>query len=43
MAGTFFWIDPAERLTAVFMMQGVGQREYYRKLIRNLVYAAIAD
>jgi CubicO group peptidase (beta-lactamase class C family) len=43
MAGTFFWIDPAERLTAVFMMQGVGQREYYRNLIRNLVYAAIAD
>jgi CubicO group peptidase (beta-lactamase class C family) len=43
MAGTFFWIDPAERLTAVFMMQGVGQREYYRNLIRNLVYAAIVD
>lgn len=43
MAGTFFWIDPVERLTAVFMMQGVGQREYYRNLVRNLVYAAIAD
>ncbi|TCZ58784.1 serine hydrolase domain-containing protein [Roseicella aquatilis] len=43
MAGTFFWIDPVERLVAVFMMQGVGQREYYRNLIRNLVYAAITD
>ena len=43
MAGTFFWIDPAEALTVVFMMQGVGQREYYRNLIRDLVYAAIVD
>ena len=26
----FFWIDPAEELFAVFMMQGPGQREYIR-------------
>ena len=41
MAGTFFWIDPKEELFAVFMMQGPGQREYIRTLLRNLVYAAV--
>lgn len=41
MAGTFFWIDPKEELFAVFMMQGPGQRQYTRSLMRNLVYAAV--
>ncbi|MBN8991447.1 MAG: beta-lactamase family protein [Rhizobiales bacterium] len=41
MAGTFFWIDPKEDLIAVFMMQGPGQREYIRTMLRNLVYAAV--
>jgi CubicO group peptidase (beta-lactamase class C family) len=41
MAGTFFWIDPQEDLFAVFMMQGPGQRQYTRTLIRDLVYAAV--
>src|SRR3954468_21335002 len=41
MAGTFFWIDPKEELFAVFMMQGPGQREYIRNLLRSLVYAAL--
>jgi CubicO group peptidase (beta-lactamase class C family) len=41
MGGTFFWIDPAEDLFAVFMSQGPGQREYTRTLARNLVYAAL--
>jgi CubicO group peptidase (beta-lactamase class C family) len=41
MAGTFFWIDPKEDLFAVFMSQGPGQREYFRTLIRSLVYAAV--
>jgi CubicO group peptidase (beta-lactamase class C family) len=41
MAGTFFWIDPAEDLFAVLMMQGPGQRQYTRTLMRNLVYAAV--
>jgi CubicO group peptidase (beta-lactamase class C family) len=41
MAGTFFWIDPKEDLFAVFMMQGPGQRQYMRTLLRNLVYAAV--
>jgi CubicO group peptidase (beta-lactamase class C family) len=41
MAGTFFWIDPVEDMFAVFMMQGPGQREYLRSVLRGLVYAAV--
>jgi CubicO group peptidase (beta-lactamase class C family) len=41
MAGTFFWIDPTEDMFAVFMMQGPGQRQYIRMLLRGLVYAAV--
>ncbi|EGP06803.1 class C beta-lactamase [Bradyrhizobiaceae bacterium SG-6C] len=41
MAGTFFWIDPKEDLFAVFLSQGPGQREYFRTLVRSLVYAAV--
>ncbi len=42
-AGTFFWVDPAERLYAVFMCQAPVQREYYRILFRDLVYASVTD
>jgi len=41
MAGTFFWIDPTEDLFAIFLSQGPGQREYFRTLIRSLVYATV--
>jgi CubicO group peptidase (beta-lactamase class C family) len=41
MAGTFFWIDPKEELFAVFMAQGPGQRQYFRNLVRSLIYAAV--
>ena len=41
MAGTFFFIDPAEEMFVVFMMQGPGQREYIRTLLRDLIYAAV--
>ena len=41
MAGTFFWIDPKEELFTEFMSQGPGQREYFRTLLRSLVYAAV--
>jgi CubicO group peptidase (beta-lactamase class C family) len=43
MAGTTFWIDPAEGLAAVFMIQAPGQRVTYRSLVRDMIYAAIAD
>lgn len=42
-AGTTFWVDPAERLHAVLMIQAPAQREYYRVLFRDMVYAAIVD
>jgi CubicO group peptidase (beta-lactamase class C family) len=42
-AGTSFWVDPAERLYAVLMIQAPIQREHYRVLFRDMVYAAIAD
>jgi CubicO group peptidase (beta-lactamase class C family) len=43
LAGTTFWIDPREQLFAVAMIQGPGQREYFRMLFRNLVCAAVVD
>jgi CubicO group peptidase (beta-lactamase class C family) len=43
-AGTFFWVDPLEELTAVFMSQGpFSTRAAYRRVVKQLVYAAIAD
>jgi CubicO group peptidase (beta-lactamase class C family) len=42
-AGTSFWVDPAERLFAVLMIQAPVQREHYRLLFRDLVYAAVTD
>jgi CubicO group peptidase (beta-lactamase class C family) len=41
VTGTYFWIDPAERLIAVLMLQAPDQRLHYRYLTRSLVYAAI--
>jgi CubicO group peptidase (beta-lactamase class C family) len=42
-AGTTFWVDPAERLFAVLMIQAPLQREFYRVLFRDLVYSAVTD
>jgi CubicO group peptidase (beta-lactamase class C family) len=42
-AGTTFWVDPSERLYAVLMIQAPIQREHYRVLFRDMVYAAVAD
>ena len=41
--GTSFWIDPKEEMIAVWMAQGPGQREYYRRVFKSLVLQAIAD
>ena len=43
VAGTTFWVDPAEQLFAILLLQAPGQREYYRMLFRDMVYAAFAD
>jgi CubicO group peptidase (beta-lactamase class C family) len=41
LGGTYFWVDPKERLVAVWMMQAPNQRNYYRELFRNMVYGAM--
>ncbi len=43
MAGTTFFVDPAEDLFACLMLQAPNQREYYRMLFRDLVYATLVD
>ncbi|MFT6590860.1 MAG: CubicO group peptidase (beta-lactamase class C family) [Rhodoferax sp.] len=43
MAGTTFFVDPAEDLFACLMLQAPNQREFYRKLFRDMVYAALVD
>jgi len=43
-AGTYFWVDPKEQLVAVYMTQAPSPiRSYFRKLFKQLVYAAIID
>jgi CubicO group peptidase (beta-lactamase class C family) len=43
-AGTYFWVDRKEQLVAVYMTQAPSPiRSYYRKLFKQLVYAAIVD
>jgi CubicO group peptidase (beta-lactamase class C family) len=43
IAGTTFFVDPAEDLFALLLIQAPNQREYYRPLFRDLVYAALVD
>lgn len=43
IAGTTFFVDPVEDLFAILMIQAPNQRDYYRPLFRDLVYAALAD
>lgn len=40
--GTFFWIDPKEQLIGLMMAQTPGaSRQYYRRMIKTLVYQAL--
>lgn len=41
LAGTYFWNDPQENLSAIWMMQAPYQREHYRNLFRSMVYTAL--
>ncbi len=43
MAGTTFFVDPTADMFACLMLQAPNQREYYRMLFRNLVYATLLD
>ena len=43
-AGTFFWVDPKEQVTAVLMTQAPSpNRAYFRKMVKQLVYQSIVD
>ena len=43
-AGTYFFVDPKESLTAVLMTQAPSpNRAYFRKMLKQLVYQAIVD
>jgi CubicO group peptidase (beta-lactamase class C family) len=41
--GTYFWVDPKEKMYVVYMMQSPSKRVQYRTLLRNMIYSAIAD
>ena len=42
--GTFFWIDPKEQVIGLLMAQTPGpQRQYYRRMVKQLVYQAIEN
>ena len=43
LGGTYFWVDPKEKLYAILMIQAPGQRVRLRQMFRSLVYAAIDD
>jgi CubicO group peptidase (beta-lactamase class C family) len=43
LAGTTFFVDPVLKLFAILMLQAPNQREYYRMLFRDMVYAAVLD
>jgi len=41
IGGTSFFVDPAQDLYAMLLTQAPNQRDHYRQLFRNLVYAAM--
>ena len=43
LAGTSFFVDPVLNLFGCLMLQAPNQREYYRMLFRNMVYAAVLE
>jgi CubicO group peptidase (beta-lactamase class C family) len=43
-AGTYFWVDPKEEFTAIYMSQAPSPiHAYYRKLVKQLVCGARTD
>jgi CubicO group peptidase (beta-lactamase class C family) len=39
--GTYMWVDPANDLFVVLMLQSPKYRVHYRSLVRNMIYAAV--
>lgn len=42
-AGTTFWVDPAENLVGVFMVQSLPHRTNLRRVFRQLTYGAMTE
>jgi CubicO group peptidase (beta-lactamase class C family) len=40
-AGTYFWVDPKEKMFVIYMMQSPKHRAHYRNVLKNMVYAAM--
>lgn len=43
VAGTTFFVDPAKEMFAVLLTQAPNQRDTYRPMFRNMVYAALLE
>jgi len=43
LAGTYFWIDPKEKLIAIFMIQAPSQQPYYPSILKMMVNQALVD
>ena len=41
--GTYFWVDPKEKMFVVYMMQSPSKRAQYRALLRSMIYAALME
>ena len=41
IGGTYFWVDPAEDLLAVLMVQAPRQRVRHRAILKAMVYDAL--
>ena len=42
-AGTYFWVDPKEKMFVIYMMQSPSKRVPFRIMLRDMVYAAMTD
>jgi CubicO group peptidase (beta-lactamase class C family) len=41
--GTYFWVDPKEKMFVIYMMQSPGKRVPFRIMLRDMVYAAMIE
>jgi CubicO group peptidase (beta-lactamase class C family) len=42
-AGTYFWVDPKEKMIVIYMMQAPSKRVPMRLLLRDMIYAAMVE
>ncbi|HEU0061621.1 MAG TPA: serine hydrolase domain-containing protein, partial [Hyphomicrobiaceae bacterium] len=42
-AGTYFWVDPKEKMFVIYMMQAPMKRQPVRIMLRDMVYAAMME